>query len=70
MCGSLFSVEVQTSSLEVLKNNSLKSDNFFSGSRFFWVKVFQVPGFSGFRFFRIQVFRSSGFSGSESRIRV
>ena len=36
----------------------------FSGSRLFWVQVFQDPGFSGSRFFRVQVFLDPGFLGS------
>ena len=50
-------------------------DSYFSGSRFFRVQVFQIPGFSGSRFsesrfFRVLVFQGPGFLGSGSRVRV
>ena len=71
-----------------IEHNSLKSDiflipylfhvfqdSYFSGSRFFRVQVFQIPGFSGSRFsesrfFRVLVFQGPGFLGSGFRVRV
>ena len=44
----------------LIKHNSLKSDIFFN-------PIF-IPGFSGSRFFRVQVFQVPGFSGSGSRV--
>ena len=41
----------------------------FSGSRFFWVQVFQGTGFSESRFFRVQVFQGPD-PGSWSRVWV
>ena len=45
-----------------IEHNSLKSNIFlipyllcFSGFMFFWVQIFQDPGFSESRFFRVQV---------------
>ena len=41
----------------------------FSGSRFFWVQVFQGPGFPGSRFFRVRIQGlGSGFRSSPKEV--